>query len=277
MGIVSLLALASNIVLAFAASCPLVLKQDFNKHVKDASYTQTMVETDFPGAAGPFKVLGPEGSAKVGNGTLTGHFPKGQILGEVSGFTWFAILTPLKEASMSYDVFFEPGFDWTYGGKLPGFCGGDCVRGCSAVSKTRGWSTRLMWQRRGGMITYAYYPDKATARCGEAWGWSQGVTDGKWHNIRVYARINTPGVADGISSAWLDGHLVLNKTDIMYRYVDDAEHTITKAYITTYVGGSSVEDFAPDHDQTIKFDNFHVWAGACAQADPAASALKTEL
>ena len=70
----------------------------------------------------------------------------------------------------------------------------DCPVGCSTVSPTRGWSTRLMWQRRGGMITYAYYPDKSPAiKCGEGWQWNTAVVSGRWHHISIYNKMNTPG------------------------------------------------------------------------------------
>lgn len=36
-----------------------------------------------------------------------------------------------------------------------------------------------------------------------------------------------------------------------YRY--DGDFEISRAYITTYAGGSSREQFAPDHDQEIEY------------------------
>ena len=57
---------------------------------------------------------------------------------------------------------------------------------------------------------------------------------------------------NGITKAWLDGKLVLDKRDITFRYDARDEYTITRAYFTTYVGGSSVADFAPKKDQWIK-------------------------
>lgn len=264
------------------ANCDLKLSQNFNKYGSvTKGYTLSDMSADWPRSEGPFKMLSPSDSqggfyrsalpyCQVRNGELFGYFPKGKILAEASGFSWFVELTPMDSATMSYDVYFEPGFDFSYGGKLSGLAGLDAPRGCSTVSDTRGWSQRLMWQKGGGMITYAYYPKKSVAiRCGENWKWNSAVQTGRWHNIRMFVQINTAGVANGISKAWLDGKLVLDKRDVMYRMIDKPEYTITKAYITTYVGGSSVEMFAPDHDQWIKFDNFKVWKGSCTPFDPA--------
>jgi hypothetical protein len=114
-----------------------------------------------------------------------------------------------------------------------------------------------MWREGGKMVTYAYYPDKPKSiRCGEDWNWSKKVRAGEWNNIRMWQLLNTPGKKDGEFKAWLNGELVLHKTGIMYRYKD--EFKISRAYITTYCGGSSRSLFAPKQDQ-------HIWYGdACA-------------
>lgn len=40
-----------------------------------------------------------------------------------SGLTFQSKLnTPLESATLSYDFMFDPGYDWTHGGKLPGLC-----------------------------------------------------------------------------------------------------------------------------------------------------------
>jgi len=193
----------------------------------------------------------------------------------------------MRVATMEYDVFFMPGYDWTYGGKLPGLCGYDCPVGCSTVAPDRGWSNRLMWRSNGRMVTYTYYPDKPKVwRCGEDWNWSKGVVGGKWYTIRMTVKMNTPGaqladwpikppndavvehcgragVADGESKAWLDGVQVVDRKNIKWTYKSDPKYGITRAYLTTYVGGSTVSMFAPDQDQYIKCgsgsDNWRQW------------------
>ena len=260
-----IVALCTTILaLAGGASAAAELTQTLGKYAGvSRGYSMDDVRADWPAPLGPFKMLAPGGSCKVNDGALYGFFPKGQILGHSTGFTWYSELPrPLLQATMTYDVYFDAGFDWKKGGKLPGMCGLDCPVGCSGVSRERGWSTRLMWRENGGMVTYAYYPDKSpAARCGEDWRWSSKVQAGKWHSVRIYAGVNTPGVADGVSRAWLDGALVLDKTAVMYRYRPGDAYAVTRAYITTYAGGSSVDMFAPDHDQYIKFRNFNVYDG----------------
>jgi hypothetical protein len=117
---------------------------------------------------------------------------------------------------------------------------------------------RLMWREDGAIVTYVYYPDKPeSVQCGEDWPWSKRVQAGKWHHIRMYAKLNTvtgsDASSDGTFKAWLDGELVLDKKDIRYRHRED--FLISRAYVTTYCGGSSREQFAPTQDQ-------HIWC-AC--------------
>ena len=140
-----------------------------------------------------------------------------------------------------------------------------CPVGCSEVSRDRGFSTRLMWRSGGAVVTYAYYPDKPKSiRCGEDWKWSKKFQTGKWHHIRMWAKLNTPGKADGEYKAWLDGEQVLYRTKIPYRY--NGSFKISRSYITTYAGGSSVSLFAPNKDQYIWFKDFQTWSGGNANS-----------
>lgn len=109
-------------------------------------------------------------------------------------------------------------------------------------------------------VTYAYYPDKPKSiRCGEDWKWSQGFKAGKWHHIRMWAKLNTGTRANGEFKAWLDGKQVLHRKNIRYRY--NSKFEISRSYITTYAGGSSVALFAPRKNQYIWFDDFESWVG----------------
>ncbi len=242
-----------------SAKCKLVLDEGFDEHPGAFKpYTEAMVQQEWAGTSG---YKGLDGRTLVGNSVIQAFYPKGKILGQVTGFTWFTKLsdTP-QEAIMEYKLKFEKGFDWTKGGKLPGLCGGTCPRGCTDDS-TGGFTTRLMWQRDAGMIVYAYYPtkDKDQNNCGEHWDFSKTIADDTWVTLRQHVKLNTPGQFDGALKMYMDGQLVQTKDDALFRLDDKV--AIDFAYITTYVGGSSVADFAPDHDQHVQFDSFKVWTG----------------
>ena len=46
---------------------------------------------------------------------------------------------------------------------------------------------------------------------------SATLADNRWYCIETFEKLNTPGVANGISQAWIDGAQVMNITNIMYR------------------------------------------------------------
>ena len=74
---------------------------------------------------------------------------------------------PIEQADhyvLSYDVFFEPGFEFVRGGKLPGLGSQNPTTGCQRKNP-RDWSVRLMWTENGGLRNYLYDQDRVS-RCG---------------------------------------------------------------------------------------------------------------
>ena len=159
----------------------------------------------------------------------------------------------MTEATMEYNLYFQPGFEWKKGGKLPGLCGGECPRGCT-TTRGNGWSARLMWQQNGGISTYVYWPEMPNSGCGVQFLWDKTLETGVWYNITTYVKMNTPGVKNGVAKGYVNGKLVFTKSD--FKWVEDAAvgKRITFAYITTYAGGKSVEQFAPSKTQYLKCD-----------------------
>lgn len=244
-----------------AQECTLVVNENFNQYAGGLrNYNESMVRNDF-GSIGTPKGL--NGRTKVGNGQIRALFPKDKILGGQTGFTWFDKLESdaTDEAVMEYKMKFSNGFQFTLGGKLPGLSGGTAPRGCNA-DKTGGFSARQMWQRRGQMISYLYWPE-SDFRCGSTWYWLDENGDNltmdtnRWYKIRQHIKLNTPGVRNGILEVFVDDVVVFRKTNIMYRETGDT-FKIDNAYWTTYVGGST-QNFAPTQNQYIWFDDFKVW------------------
>ena len=46
---------------------------------------------------------------------------------------------------------------------------------------------------------------------------SISLADNRWYCIETHEQLNTPGVANGIAEAWVDGARVLSRTNVMYR------------------------------------------------------------
>jgi len=141
-------------------------------------------------------------------------------------------------ACMSYDVRFAASFDFSAGGKLPGFVG--VAPGVAPStpegggSTAHGWSGRLMWLgakmwqfvrdsgRSNGLVTYLYHPGQEGAY-GDNVSWGSSFTPGVWHRVRQCHVMNTVGRADGVLRTWFDGVLVMQRYDVVYR-TDPAVH-----------------------------------------------------
>lgn len=83
-----------------------------------------------------------------------------------------AVATPVpsKAYTLTYKVYFEPGFDFAKGGKLPGLAAKAFDSGCTedGSSKRSGssWSVRLMWRANGRVELYSYDQSRPSGSCG---------------------------------------------------------------------------------------------------------------
>lgn len=145
-------------------------------------------------------------------------------------------LTPLPLAtastvSLAYSVFFPASFAFVKGGKLPGLYGGR--PGCSGGHNSgQCFSTRLMWRAGGAGEMYLYVPGgQPAALCdgaeecegeGGEYGLSVGrgswtFARGGWTSVRQEVRLGTAGRADGGFKVWVNGELVLEEEEVMFR------------------------------------------------------------
>jgi hypothetical protein len=143
---------------------------------------------------------------------------------------------PSKAYTLSYDLYFEPGFDFAKGGKLPGLAAAAFDSGCTedgnAKRQPSNWSERLMWRANGRLQLYSYDQSRPSGSCGiertidEAAGDPQfelpgtipsddkfRLRSGVWYSIRLSVRVNDNESvkyltdASGKSIVDLDGYL----------------------------------------------------------------------
>jgi hypothetical protein len=175
-----------------------------------------------------------------------------------SGTEW---RTPLKQSSelyLSYDVMFEPGFEFSLGGKLPGLYGwtdyDEFIGGGKTPDGYNGWSGRLMWKADGGISVYVYHAAKSEPQWGDNYRWNNAqLIPGKWHTVEVRYVMNTPDVADGRIQAWFDGQPALD-TGEKFLFTKTDALSINGLIVTTYFGG----DWPSPKNQHVFFDNFVV-------------------
>ncbi|MEH6548813.1 MAG: polysaccharide lyase [Pseudomonadales bacterium] len=183
-------------------------------------------------------------------------YPKGGVGPGQTGGQFEANIPAADEYILSYKVMFEEGFDFRLGGKLPGLTsGGSTFTGGRHPDNGEGWSARFMWREGGSAEIYLYYIDMQ-----HKWGEQlplQGVVfqPGQWVELKQRIRINTADGQDAHIQAWVDGKLVMEKSDFRLRVGNQGE--IDCLYFSTFHGGNSSE-WGPLTDSFIQFDDFLV-------------------
>ncbi|MET3805231.1 hypothetical protein ABIB25_002232 [Nakamurella sp. UYEF19] len=136
--------------------------------------------------------------------------------------------TAVDYACIGYDVRFDANFDWSDGGKLPGLQGVNPQTGTAPAGGARqydGWSGRMMWLGPGAYrwagpnnmgVSYMYYPNQPDDY-GQNMRWNKEFVRNTWHSIKECYTMNTPGTADGVLQAWMDGTLVQDNHSFLYR------------------------------------------------------------
>lgn len=178
--------------------------------------------------------------------------PKGEVGAPDGGTTWRRRFSETMEATLEYKVRFEPNFEWTKGGKIPGLTGGNSPTGGNDASN--GFSSRYMWQTNGGLILYLYHA-RMGAKYGEAFSLGK-LTQGKWYTLKQRIRMNTPGQQDGALQVWVDGVLKLDRSDMEWRLAGKT-WKIDSLLFTAFHGGNNAE-YTPNRDNLIDFDDFQV-------------------
>lgn len=226
--------------------------------------------------------LPASGNAPDGSTALIGNFPANTVkLASGQGFSFYTegahngVNTPsAKEVVLSYSAFFEDGFEFAKGGKMPGLYGGtsaDTAKSCSG-GKQDGredcFSARLMWRTDGAGEIYNYYPSGAhtdeycniapMSKCDPKFGDSIGRgafswASGQWTTVAQRLKLNDAGQSNGEQELFVNGQSVLHITGL-----EIAADPATKIYgimAQTFFGGSD-QTWASPRDQNIWFKDF---------------------
>lgn len=180
-------------------------------------------------------------------------YPKDGVGPQNSGGQFLVKIPPKNEYYLQYRVYFEPGFDFALGGKLPGLTGGGSkATGGKATIHGEGWSARYMWRKDGYVVVYLYYPDQ-TGRYGEDQDLHVKFKTGIWYTLTQHIIINDIGEANGLLEVWVNSKKVFIRNNLRLRITDTP--LIDTFYFSTFHGGDTPE-FAPRNDSYIRFDDF---------------------
>lgn len=176
-----------------------------------------------------------------------------------SGLVARSILSDSYETlTMEYRLKFQKGFDWSRGGKLPGFSGGDGNTGKDKADDGKGWSVRLMWRENGKLIPYVYHYNQPKTY-GDKFNVSAltHFEADRWYHIKIKTVVNTAANRDGILEIDVDGKRLFTKTNICYA-TEDGKREINQIRWAIFRGGSD-ETWFSDKEQHIYFDDIKIY------------------
>ncbi|RCH87243.1 hypothetical protein CU098_008906 [Rhizopus stolonifer] len=176
------------------------------------------------------------------------------------------ITNKVKTVTLQYSVYFDKGFDWNRGGKLPGLFGGhgECTGGDDS---SKCFTTRIMWRHKGEGEIYAYLPSSAQRLslcdnkaniCNPDYGYSLGrgsfkFATGKWTTVRQTLTMNTPGKKNGSLSLYINGKRVINEKNLVFRI--NSTGRVVGIMFHTFFGGSD-NSWKTSRNQYSYFKNF---------------------
>ncbi|XMO85799.1 polysaccharide lyase [Algibacter sp. AS12] len=197
-------------------------------------------------------VADPKG--QKGN-VLMVDYPKGTVGPETNGVQFIKTLPASNEYYLDYYVFFEDGFDFRQGGKLPGLTsGGSTYTGGNHPDNGEGWSARYMWVKKGQAIVYFYYVDMKS-KYGDSVTTGINFETGIWYRLTQRIKLNEDNLANGIMQVWVNGKEVINNINVRYRLW--GKGNIDSFYFSTFHGGAT-EDWSPQNDSFALFDAIKV-------------------
>ncbi|TWU36038.1 alpha-L-fucosidase [Novipirellula artificiosorum] len=147
-----------------------------------------------------------------------------------------------------------------YRGKNPGFDGTYDVEGWGGRPNsdgTKGWSCRGACDADNDsqqihLGFYSYEVKTGDYKYGTTLKFNKPIKPGNWYCVEQYLKLNTPGKADGIARAWIDGEPVFEKSDYLWRNTDKLK--IESYWVDYYRGGKT----PASHDHHVYLDNLAI-------------------
>jgi hypothetical protein len=150
-------------------------------------------------------------------------------------------------ACVSYDVLLPADFDFMRGGRLPGLIGSD---GLGQES----FAARILWRPSGGAAAVR------TLSGGEVRQSTMGLEEfvfprGRWFKIEQEVVLNTPKQANGRLTVWVDGTMVGERGDLVFR--SDASVGVSGVSAEVFYGGDDAAATVPK-DATVRLSPFEL-------------------
>src|SRR5262245_5190753 len=157
-------------------------------------------------------------------------------------------LARASAACVSYDIWLPADFDFARAGRLPGLIGAD-------AAGQDNFAARLLW-RPGGSGAASL----RTLSVGEARQATLGLEAfefprGQWFKIEQEVVLNTPKQANGKLVVWIDGRMVGERSDLVFR--THASVAVTGVAADVFYGGDDAATIVPK-DATVRLSPFEL-------------------
>ena len=218
-------------------------------------------------------------NAQVSGDVLRVTYPRGKYASS-DGINTSVSVNPTEAATLSYEVYLEPGWCWggdSKGGKFPGLgysAGSDVKGGTGGNWIPNGGSYRVMWYGDGFPRAYVYYnktgpgnsesladQDPGYKAIAKPYGqaghnvWPDQLSQfkvGAWNSIVISMKLNTPGKRNGGICLRVNGQ-EKRYDSMMWRTTSN--QLIRKVLVASFHGGGS-SDWACSKTTYASFRNF---------------------
>lgn len=218
-------------------------------------------------------------------GSLGANRPEG-------GMSFSYPMPACERVRMRYGFVVPVGFDWRWGGKLPGVSTPDTQASGGqtdpAVAGVLSCTARMMW-RPGGLITpYFYMGDNRDARWVNTGYIDPAIPQATWQDayysgsmlrangthlpasyavtglniVEIEIWMNTPGFRDGYGRCALNGVNIVERSDLQWRNANGGALKWERAFVSSFFGGSTSatwdgETWFTAVDTSLDFTDIH--------------------
>jgi hypothetical protein len=189
-----------------------------------------------------------------GSRIFTAGFEAGKFGAGGNGHLIRLPLAPGREYVLEYRLRFDPGWDFSRGGKIPGLAGGNAPSGCQRSTDV-GFTARQMWRENGRLIGYIYDMDQAGA-CGNAIATGFNFAVGQWYRVKQRIKLNTGSSRNGVLELWIDDRQVINRSNMGWM-IEAPDRRIDRLFLDFFFGGSTA-DWSPRRNCSLSFSDLFV-------------------
>lgn len=183
---------------------------------------------------------------------------------------------------MRYGVKFPVGFDWRWGGKLPGPSTADPIASGGntnpAIAGVISLTARVVWRPDGLLTPYFYMGDNRDPRWVGSGYSNPAITNATWQDafysgstlfaspayftpgqidvIEIELKMNTPGVRNGYARVSLNGTTFAERSDLKWRNEGGGALKWDRMFMSSFFGGST----AVTSDSQLWFTEVATWA-----------------